>query len=384
MLDGRLRPRRLGRMLRPANRRVVRVAASIAAFVLLSSAPAAADDGLRIEGDTTYDVAPAQGRTLVSSTIVVTNETTDHLVGNVLRRQYFDGLTVGVPAAARNFNATSSGANLSVTTSPVSESIQRAEISFPSLFAGQRRTIVLHYEIDGDAPRADGLSRANPAYVSFVALSIGDDTLASVHVNVPPGFDVETVGSRIDKSTSSDGTTTLTASGFPTASGWGVVVSARNDRALQSIDADAGARDVVVRAWPNDVEWQRFVVSGVGEGIPVLEDLIGQPWPIKSQLQITEATSSYLRGYAGWFSPLDNTIEVGEELDYETLLHELSHAWFNRGMFTDRWINEGFAEEYAAQSLKRLGKPADEVALDANSRFAVRLIDWGNPQDRDG
>jgi hypothetical protein len=30
--------------------------------------------------------------------------------------------------------------------------------------------------------------------------------------------------------------------------------------------------------------------------------------------------------------------------------------------------------------LKRLGKPADEVALDTNSRFAVRLTDWGNPQ----
>ena len=367
-------------MLRRANRRLARLAALVLAVVVLAAAPAVAEDGLRIEGDTIYDIVPAQERTTVSSTITVTNETTDRVVGGVLRRSFFNGLTVGVSAGARNFVATSSGANLSVTTSPINDAIQRADIAFPSLFSGQRRTIVLRYDIIGDAPRTEGLNRANPAYVSFVALAIGDDTLASVRVNVPPGFEVETVGSKIDDRPSASGGTTLTASGFPTGNGWGVVVSARNDRALQSIDADAGARDVVVRAWPNDTEWQRFVVTGVGQGIPVLEELIGQPWPIKSQLQITEATSSYLRGYAGWFSPLDNTIEVGEDLDDETLLHELSHAWFNRGMFTDRWINEGFAEEYAAQALKRLGKPVDEVALDTNSRFAVRLTDWGNPQ----
>jgi hypothetical protein len=169
-----------------------------------------------------------------------------------------------VSAGARNFSATSSGANLAISTTPVSETIQQADITFPALFSGQRRTIILRYEIVGDAPRTEGLTRANPAYVSFVAFAVGDDTLASVRVNVPPGFEVETVGSKIDKSSRSDGGTALTASLFSTSDGWGVVVSARNDGALQSIDADAGARDVVVRAWPNDVEWQRFVVNGVG------------------------------------------------------------------------------------------------------------------------
>ena len=371
-------------MLRHASRRVARLASTIIAVVVVAAAPAVADDGLRIEGDTTYDVVPSEGRTTVSSTITVTNETTDRFVGNALRRSFFNGLTVGVPAGGRNFVATSSGANLSVSTASVSESIQRADISFPSLFSGQRRTIFLQYEIIGDPPRADGVSRANPAYVSFIALAVGDDTLATVRVNVPAGFEVETVGSRIDETARAGGGTTLTASGFPTNNGWGVVISARNDRALQSIDADAGSRDVVVRAWPDDIEWQQFVVRGVGDGIPLLEELIGRPWPIARQLQITEATSSYLRGYAGWFSPLDNTIEVGEDLDHETLLHELSHAWFNRGLFADRWINEGFAEEYAARALTRLGQPTEAVALDSNSRFAVRLTDWGNPRNATG
>ena len=363
---------------------MARLASAIVAVVLVIAAPAAADDGLRIEGDTTYDVVPPEGRTAVSSTITVTNETTDRLVGNVRQRAFFNGLTIGVAAGARNLVATSSGASLSVLTTPVSDTIQRADIAFPSLFSGQRRTIVLRYDIVGDPPRTEGVSRANPAYVSFVALAVGDDTLATVRVNVPNGFEVETVGSRINESARAGGGTTLTASGFPTSDGWGVVVSARNDGALQSIDADAGSRDVVVRAWPNDVEWQQFVVRGVAEGIPLLEELTGRPWPITSQLQITEATSSYLRGYAGWFSPLDNTIEVGEDLDHETLLHELSHAWFNRGLFADRWINEGFAEEYASRALTRLGLPTDPVVLDTNSRFAVRLTEWANPRNATG
>ena len=370
-------------MRRHPSRGVARFAASVVTALLLVTAPAAADNGLRIEGDTTYDVVPSQGRTIASSTITVTNETTDQVVGAVLRRTFFNSLAVAVPVGARSISASSAGAGLSVSTSTVTESIQRADISFPSLFSGQKRTISLRYEIGGDVPRAAGLNRANPAYVSFVAVAIGDDRLTSVRVNVPPGFEVDTVGSRIQKEQTSGGTT-LTATAIPNSDRWGVIVSARNDAALKSIDADAGTRDVVVRAWPDDIEWQQFVVKGVGQGIPVLEDLIGQPWPIESQLQITEATSSYLRGYAGWFSPLDNTIEVGEALDYETLLHELAHAWFNRGMFTDRWINEGFAEEYAAQSLKRLALPVDEVVLDENSRYAVRLTDWGNPEGATG
>jgi hypothetical protein len=365
-------------MPRHPKRRVARCAVSIIAVVLFAAAPAFADDGLQVEGDTTYDMAPAQGRTTVSSTIVVTNVTTDHVVGAVLRREYFNGFSVAVPVGARNISATSSGANMSVSTTIVSDLFQRADISFPALFAGQRRTITFGYEIVGDAPRAKSVNRANAAYESVVAVAYGDDTLAKVRVNVPPGFDVETVGSTVGKSKRSDGGTTLVSS--ESKSTWGVIVSARNDNALQSIDADVGTRDVVVRAWPNDVEWQNFVVTGVGQGLPVLESLIGLPWPIKSQLQITEATSSYLRGYAGWFSTLDNTIEVGEALDYETLLHELSHAWFNRGLFVDRWINEGFAEEYAGQALKALGKPADDVKLDTNSQYAVRLTDWGDPQ----
>ena len=47
-----------------------------------------------------------------------------------------------------------------------------------------------------------------------------------------------------------------------------------------------------------------------------------------------------------------DTITISEELDELTIVHEASHAWFNRNWFTERWITEGLADEYAARVLR--------------------------------
>jgi hypothetical protein len=40
-------------------------------------------------------------------------------------------------------------------------------------------------------------------------------------------------------------------------------------------------------------------------------------------------------------------IEVTEDLDPVVIVHEASHAWFNENLFSERWLYEGLAEEYA-------------------------------------
>ncbi len=79
-------------------------------------------------------------------------------------------------------------------------------------------------------------------------------------------------------------------------------------------------------SWPNDPEWEAFAAKTIAQGVPALEALVGQPWPVKGQLKVIEAVTPYLRGYSGWFSPSTNTIEIGERLDAESMLHELAHA----------------------------------------------------------
>jgi hypothetical protein len=75
-----------------------------------------------------------------------------------------------------------------------------------------------------------------------------------------------------------------------------------------------------------------------------------------------------------------NRIEISEDLDDLTILHEASHAWFNGALFNGRWINEGFADTFASRSLSELGlgawKPGDVSPTDA---AAVKLNDWAFP-----
>ena len=49
-------------------------------------------------------------------------------------------------------------------------------------------------------------------------------------------------------------------------------------------------------------EWQAFVTTQIEQGVPVLGALLGQPWPIDKTVEVREAYTPYLYGYAGWFS----------------------------------------------------------------------------------
>ena len=88
-------------------------------------------------------------------------------------------------------------------------------------------------------------------------------------------------------------------------------------------------------------------------GLPELDGLIGLPWPVTSSLLVTEVHTPLLEGYAGIYHPDSAGIEISEDLDDLTILHEASHAWFNGELFDGRWINEGLADTYATKALER-------------------------------
>jgi hypothetical protein len=155
-------------------------------------------------------------------------------------------------------------------------------------------------------------------------------------------------------------------------------VSARDDSKLLSRGVTVGGHSVKVRAFPNDAAWGTFVTGRVSKGLPQLEKLIGLPWPSgKDNLLVTETVTPYLYGYAGWYKRGDNTIEIGDELDPQVILHELSHMWFNDLLFNDRWIDEGFAQEYASRAVAKMGgKLENPKRVNVNDLGAVRLDAW--------
>lgn len=359
--------------------------AVVASFVFFAGSGAHAADGAVVTGDATYDVRPESSTVHVTIDVSFTNVTTDRTQGLSILRTYYTGMPVVVPTAIANISASSGGARLNVSLEQDEEDdwYQIAKVSFSPLYSGQTRSFRLEYDIVSAPLRGDDPTRVNSAYASFLAFGVGDAGKANVRVTLPNAGNIETLGSRMTESTA-NGQRVYTANAIAEPTRFAVLVSARYDNALASIDADVGDRDIVVRSWPGDTAWQEFVKTGVHDGITILESLIGQPWPIKGQLKVAEASTPYLRGYAGWFLPRLDTIEVGEEIDHETLFHELAHVWFNDDLFAERWINEAFAEEYAAQTLKKLDKeyPAVETPK-ADDPGKKRLQAWSNPSIND-
>ena len=107
----------------------------------------------------------------------------------------------------------------------------------------------------------------------------------------------------------------------------------------------------MVRGWPEDSRWRRRVSAILSESVPDLAGRIGLPWPVDGPLNVLEVHTPLLEGYAGFYDPKSDEITISENLDDLTIVHEASHAWFNSGLFDERWINEGLAEEYASRVL---------------------------------
>ena len=153
------------------------------------------------------------------------------------------------------------------------------------------------------------------------------------------------------KTAGDDGGQVFTAS-TDDAIGWYAWVNARNDDGLtrERLDLPDGER-IVVRGWPEDPRWRRRVSVILADSVPNLVGRIGLPWPVDGPLNVLEVHTPLLEGYAGFYDPKRDEITISENLDDVTIIHEASHAWFNDSLFTDRWINEGLAEEYASRVL---------------------------------
>ncbi len=361
---------------------------TVVLVVLALPAPATADTtaGLEVRSSSLFAIDPTTGVVAVRIELELTNTTVDETADGVLRRRYFTGFTfpvarnAGVPRAA-----TAAGAVATVErTDPGGDtSFVAATVQLPQpLFAGDSERVVVTYEITGAPPRSADPTRVSPAYVAFTAYAVGDPGLASVQVVVPPVYAVDTVGSDdgLDRAEGPEATV-LTAGAVTEPERFALFVTARNDEALQrrALEIRPGVR-FVLRGWPGDDEWLGFVTDQIERGLPALEELIEHPWPLADELEVRQAVTPHLYGYAGWFSPAEAELEVGEDLDPEVVLHELSHAWFNTSWFADRWLNEGLAQVYSNTVVAlRGGSPTVPPEPAADDPARIPLADWGPP-----
>jgi len=354
-----------------------------------AAAPAQAADGLSFRSTTTYTVDASSGVVHVMAEIALTNTIPDKRDGSYINRRFFTGFSLPVPVGAVNPVATTtSGGALGVTgrliDGNVSFYILDVDLAM-KLFYQQSTQVNVTYDITGLPPRSENPWRVNAAYAAFDAFGVGDDGNVTVRVVVPPGFVVDTFGDDAVV-TEENGNIVYTATDIPNPNEFDIFVSARNDDGLVATTVTTPAADEFnLRAWPGDTEWQAFVTTQIEDGVPVLSTLIGQAWPIDETVEVREAYTPYLYGYAGWFSASDNEIEIGEDLDQEVVLHELSHAWFNDNWFADRWLSEGFAQVYSNKAVTEMGGEAlTPASISATDPGKVTLNDWGDPNFTDG
>lgn len=373
----------------------------IAATVLVGVTPVAAqsDDGLRMVADSTYRVLPDEGVVEVEIDYTVTNQVADRRSGGQILQTFFTSIVEIIPTAATDLVARRAGGSPLTMTPRELTAEEAAEIEGSGiavwevdlgsdLYFGQSRSFTVSYRLVDGGPRTEGSwARVNPAFAAFPVTPRGDASLASVSVEFPAGFDVETVGETMT-SVDVGGSTVLTATEVVDPAGWFALVVGSSADGLDhtSVTVAGVESDVVISSWPGDDEWVDFVERGLVEGVPLLVEGIGVPWPVDGELEVTETIAPALAGYGGWYYEPSGArggavIEVGEELLSDLLVHELAHAWFNEDFSGMRWLNEGLAEYFGVRVAGALDDgPVEEFeTVTLESAGALDLLGWTDP-----
>ena len=367
----------------PSRHRATILAALAAVILLLSPAtarPVTAAEELRIAANTTYVVDPAAGAVHVTIDITATNLKPNRVTSTQIIRYYWDELGFGIHEEAASVRATSSGRQLSVTTER-DDGFRALNVRLANrLDYRETQRLRIQFDLPGGEPRSTSPIRVGEAFAAFYAWAWGDPGRANITIVLPSGFDDTVNGSDLARRVEG-GETRLTATAIAEPQEWFVTIDAQRTSSLRRDElTDIGEAEVTVSSWPEDQEWRTKVVDLLSDGLPELQDQIGLGWPLDGRVNVFEVYTPLLEGYAGVFYPGENRIDIGEDLDDLTIVHEAAHAWFNDDLFRGRWITEGLADEYAALVLDALDRPAEAPdPVDPGDDAAIRLNGWTHP-----
>jgi hypothetical protein len=374
----------------PALAALLAVLLAVAGAVLPAAAPslplpsalvprvARAADDLDIQTAAKYVVDPARHRVRVTIDVTAVNRKPNVASGGTATRYFFDGVNLGIQPEATKLRATQDGAALDVKAVN-RPGFRLVTVAFhDNIYFQESAKLRLAFDLPAGAPRSDSDVRVGSAFATFVAWAFGDR--GSVRVEAPSDFQVDMSGDTMGPAAGPDGAQAWVAT-TTVPLNWYASVNATNDANLTHETLSlADGEQVVVRAWPEDERWLTRVRSLLTRGVPELVGRIGLPWPVKGPLTVTEVHTPLLEGYAGFYDPTADTITISEDLDDLTIVHEASHAWFNKALYGERWINEGLADEYASRALVTLGRRQQgPEPVKRSAKAAFPLEHWPPP-----
>jgi hypothetical protein len=319
----------------------------------LAPVVALAADDIEVTTATRYTVDPEARRVRVVVDITAVNRKPNRVSGGTVTRYFYDGVNLGVQPEARNLRATQGGAATAIEVEK-RKGFRLVSVDFrDNIYFGQTARVRLTFDLPGGEPRSESDVRVGEAFSTFMAWAFGDS--GTVRIEIPSSFRVDLSGGDLAPVAGRDGLAAWTAS-TSSPLDWYAWVNATDDTALtRDRLVLEGGDEVVIRGWPEDPAWRARVRRVLRDGVPELVRQVGLAWPVEGALTVTEVHTPLLEGYAGFYDAATDAITISEELDELTIVHEASHAWFNRSLFAERWITEGLADEYAARVLRELG-----------------------------
>ena len=336
-------------------------------------------DGLSYKEDTVFTITDSGVQVITEA--VMSNTSRERRSGNTIYYSYFDTYVLIIPTGAQDVTIASRGSALSSTHEQLDEDFQLHTVRLPSqLRSGQSRSFTVSYLLPHGEIRGDGLFFSNPAFHAFPLWSFSDPGTGSLALRVPVDADMNEFGGVLRRTGLNNGYVEWTPRDFSRPEDLFAYVTVTVDHELQTSTFSVAGQSIELQSWPGDDAWATFATETISAGLPELEALIGLPVPDQDTLQITESVTPYFYGYGGWYNPADTSIEIGNELDQTVMMDELTHAWFNRDLFVDRWISEGLAEEYTWRAMGELGWDLERLPGIPNTgaEAATPLRSWGD------
>jgi hypothetical protein len=337
--------------------------------------------GLVVVADTTYVVRANGGGIGVTIDAVATSYEPDTPEGKV----YYTGVSFAVPAGASGFAASSDGVPLAIRVVESADDYTVVQVSFSrGVFHLQSYPYQVTFELvdaGGEAGRDLRIGRSVVALPVWLFGDDGTEAASSVTVVVPSPFEPTWYGEDMIATEQADGSTILRASTTEPSSWFAYLIAERPGIFVSTtfeLEIDGEAAAVRVRAWDDDPGWGSRMRVLMTDGLPVLQELIGLPWPVNGELKVEESATRRLGEYAGVYNRVTELITVRYDADAIVALHEAAHAWFNQDLFRERWIGEAWAEFYAVRAAEAIGEDGEVFDLtDAMLEARIPLNNWG-------
>lgn len=370
-------------MITPHDRRPThprRIAGLLVALTLLitlwtcaAAPPASATGGLAVSCTATYVVDPAAGFVTVTQSQTLRNQKPS----TASTYFYWDEWSFEVPLSARDVSVTSNGATLRTSSQSSPSRGQRLVVTpLPGrLLYGQTRTLVLTYRLTQAGFRTEDAARVGKGFATFPAVVTADPGGLTLKIVAPESMSFTSSAGSFTETTSG-GQTTYTAT-VPTDGdffGAQIALTARSAEASKKLEIDG--RTIDIFGFPGDPQWLDFVNTNLPKALASLATTTGRPAP-KNLLEVWEDVNLSTHGYDGAYVSSASEIQLSEELNLDTLAHEVAHLWVNTDTSSERWVSEGLAQDLAARTVRDLGgTPATQVTVSRSDAHARALESW--------